>query len=82
MARFYLNLSTPDEYFEDDIGYDVNDPVDAHSAAVRLACRLETLLPFFLDRALDFRRWTVEVTNEKRQRVVTAIFPTNPRSIA
>src|SRR5215469_18934595 len=46
MARFYLNLSTPDEYFEDDVGYDVNDPVDAHSAAVRLACRLETLLPF------------------------------------
>jgi uncharacterized protein DUF6894 len=75
MARFYLNLSTPDGYFKDDVGYDVNDPVAAHSAAVRLAFRVETFVPFFLDRALDFRGWTVEVTNEKQQRVVTVMFP-------
>jgi hypothetical protein len=82
MARFYLHLSTPDEYFQDNIGYDVDDPVAAHSAAVRLAFRVEKLVPFFLDRALDFRRWTVEITNEKQEGVVTVIFPTNTRSIA
>jgi hypothetical protein len=82
MARFYLNLSTPNEYFKDNVGYDVNDTAAAHSAAVRLASRVETFVPFFLNRALDFRGWTVEVTDEKRRRVVTVMFPTNPRSIA
>jgi hypothetical protein len=61
MARFHLNLSSPDEYLQDNIGYDVNDPIAAHSAAVRLAFRVEMFVPFFLGRALDFRHWTVEV---------------------
>jgi hypothetical protein len=82
MARFYLHLSTPDEYFYDDIGYDVNDLAAAHSVAVRLAARVETFVPFFLDHALDFRHWTVEVTNERRQRVITVMFPSKPRTMA
>jgi hypothetical protein len=79
MARFYFHLSTPDERFHDNIGQDVNDLAAAHSIAVRLAGRVETFVPFFLDRALDFRRWTVEVTNERQQRVMTVMFPTKPR---
>jgi hypothetical protein len=79
MVRFYFHLSTPDEYFHDNIGYDVNDAVAAHSVAVRLAGRLETFVPFFQDRALDFRRWTVEVTNERQQRVITVMFPKKAR---
>jgi hypothetical protein len=79
MARFYFHLSTPDEYFHDDIGHDLNDLAAAHSVAIRLAGRVETFVPFFLDRALNFRRWTVEVTNESQQRVITVMFPTKPQ---
>lgn len=77
MARFYLHLSTPFEYFHDNIGYDVNDLAAAHSAAMRLANRVEMFVPFFLNRALDFRHWTVEVTDERRQRVITVMFPSD-----
>jgi hypothetical protein len=82
MRRFYLHLSTPDEYFQDNIGYDVDDLAAAHSAAVRFADRVETFVPFFLNRALDFRRWTVEVTDQSQQRVIIVMFPTKPRKIA
>jgi hypothetical protein len=77
MTRFYLHLSTPDEYFQDNIGYDVKDLAAAHSAAVHFADRVETFVHFFLSRALDFRRWTVEVTDESHQRVIIVMFPTN-----
>ena len=79
MARFYFHLSSPDEYFQDSIGHDVIDLAAAHSVAVRLAGRVETFVPFFLDHALDFRRWTVEVTNESHQRVITVMFATKRR---
>jgi hypothetical protein len=82
MARFYFHVSTPDEYFHDNVGYDVNDLAAAHSVAVRLAGRLETFVSFFLDRVLDFRRWTVEVTDETHQRVFTVMFPKKQRKKA
>jgi hypothetical protein len=58
MARFYFHLSAPGEYFADNVGYDVSDPGAAHYIAVRLAGRVMKFVPFFQNRALDFRHWT------------------------
>ena len=69
MARFYFHLSTPDEYFYDTVGRDLRDVVAAHSVAARFADRVMIFVPFFLNHAVDFRRWTVEVTNESDERV-------------
>jgi hypothetical protein len=76
MPRFYFHLSAPDEDFPDNIGSDVSDLADAHSRAVLLAKRV-TIFSRFADRAPDLRRWTVNVTDEKRRPVFTVIFPTN-----
>ncbi len=79
MAHFYFHLSAPDEYFADNIGYDVSDPAAAHSIAVRLAGRVMRFVPFFQNRALDFRHWTVKVTDEEQQPVLTVMFPARKR---
>ena len=76
MPRFYFHLSAPDEYFPDDVGSDVSDLADAHSRAVLLAKRV-TMFSRFADGAADLRRWTVNVTNERRRPVFTVIFPSN-----
>lgn len=76
MPRFYFDLSAPDEDFPDSIGSDVTDLADAHSRAVRLAKRV-TMFSCFADRAPDLRRWTVKVSDERRQPVFTVLFPTN-----
>ena len=76
MPRFYFHLSTPDEDFPDNIGNDVSDVAEAHSRAVVLANRV-TMFSRFADRAADLRRWTVNVTDERRRPVFTVIFPTN-----
>jgi hypothetical protein len=76
MPRFYFHLSAPDEDFPDNIGSDVSDLADAHSRAVLLAKRV-TMFWRFADRAPDLRRWTVNVTDERRRPVFTVIFPTN-----
>jgi hypothetical protein len=76
MPRFYFNLSAPDEHFPDNIGSDVSDLADAHSRAMLLAKRV-TMFSRFADRAPDLRRWTVNVTDERRRPVFTVIFPTN-----
>jgi hypothetical protein len=75
MAHFYFHLSAPDEYFLDNIGYDVSGPGAAYSAAVRLADRVTRFVPFFLNRKVDFRRWTVKVTDEEHQSVIIVMFP-------
>jgi hypothetical protein len=76
MPRFYFHLSAPDEEFPDNVGSDVSDLAGAHSRAVLLAKRV-TIFSRFADRALDLRRWTVKVTDERRRAVFTVIFPTN-----
>jgi hypothetical protein len=76
MPRFYFHLSAPNEDFPDNIGSDVSDLADAHSRAVLLAKRV-TMFLRFADRAADLRRWTVNVTDERRRPVFTVIFPTN-----
>jgi hypothetical protein len=55
MAHFYFHLSAPGEYFADNVGYDVSDPGAVHYIALRLADRVMRFVPFFQNRALDFR---------------------------
>ena len=74
MPRFYFHLSAPDQDFPDDIGSDVSDLAAAHSIAVRLMKRV-MMFSSFADCAPDLRRWTVKVTDEKRQPVFTVLFP-------
>ena len=76
MPRFYFHLSAPNEDFPDTVGTDVSDLAEAHSRAVLLAKRV-TMFSRFADRAADLRRWTVNVTNERRRPVFTVIFPSN-----
>ena len=79
MARFYFHLSAPDEYFHDNIGCDVGDLAAAHAVAIRFAGRVVRFVPFFLNHALDFRHWTVKVTDERQRPVMTVMFPTRKR---
>jgi hypothetical protein len=74
MPRFYFHLSAPDQDFPDNIGSDVSDLTTAHSIAVRLMKRV-MMFSSFADCAPDLRRWTVKVTDEKRQPVFTVLFP-------
>ena len=74
MPRFYFHLSAPDQDFPDDIGSDVSDLAAAHSIAVRLMKRV-MMFSSFADCAPDLLRWTVKVTDEKRQPVFTVLFP-------
>jgi hypothetical protein len=76
MPRFYFHLSSPGEDFPDNIGSDVRDVVDAHSRAVLLAKRM-TMVSRLADYAPDFRRWAVNVADERQRPVFTVIFPTN-----
>ena len=74
MPRFYFHLSAPDQCFRDNVGYDVADISAAHSRAVQLADRVMTF-GGFADREPDLRRWTVEITDDCQQSVITVIFP-------
>jgi hypothetical protein len=76
MPRFYFNLSAPNENFPDNVGSDVSDLAEAHSRAVLLTKRV-TMFSRFADRAADLRRWTVNVTDERRRPVFTVLFPSN-----
>jgi hypothetical protein len=76
MAHFYFHLSAPGEYFADNVGYDVIDPGAVHYIALRLADRVMRFVPFFQNRALDFRHWTVKVTDERQRPVMIVMFPT------
>ena len=79
MTHFYFHLSAPGEYFADNVGCDVNDPVAAHDIAIRLAGRVMKFVPFFQNRALDFRQWTVKVADERQRPVMTVMFPIRKR---
>jgi hypothetical protein len=80
LARFYFHLSTPDEYFHDRIGWDLSDLAAAHSAATHLAYRVMRFVPFFSNRTIDFRRWTVEVMDERQHCLAVVIFPPTPQN--
>jgi Domain of unknown function (DUF6894) len=74
MPRFYFHLSAPDQDFQDSIGHDVNDLSAAHSRAVQLADRV-MMFAAFANRAVEFRRWTVKVADDRQRPVMTVIFP-------
>jgi hypothetical protein len=74
VPRFYFHVSAPDQDFQDDVGSEVGDLAAVHSRAVLLADRVITS-SCFCDSPLDFRRWTVKVTDETQRPVITVIFP-------
>jgi hypothetical protein len=76
MPRYFFHLSAPDQVFGDPVGSDVADLAEAHSRAVRLAERVMTY-SVFAYRAYDFRRWTVKVTDQDQEPLMTVIFPSS-----
>ena len=76
MPRFYFHLCAPDQVFTDDIGSDLSDLSAAHARALILADRVMMIFGF-ADRISDFRRWTVDVTDEEQRSLITVKFPIN-----
>jgi Domain of unknown function (DUF6894) len=76
MPRFYFHLSAHDQNYQDKIGSDLSDLAAAHSRAVHLANRV-IMFSALADCAPDFRRWTVKITDERGQPVITVIFPSH-----
>ena len=74
MPRYYFHLSAPDQDFEDPIGNDLSDVRAAHSRAMLLADRV-MMFSGFADQAVDFRRWTVRVTDASQKLLMTVLFP-------
>jgi hypothetical protein len=76
VPRFFFHFKTPDDYFEDDIGSDLDDLAAVHSAAARLVSCVIRWTPL-ANSPPDFRHWIVTVTDERRQSVLSMIFPLN-----
>ncbi|HXX49859.1 MAG TPA: hypothetical protein VEI98_01040 [Xanthobacteraceae bacterium] len=76
MPHFYFHLSAPDEDFQDPIGADLSDICAAHSRAMLLADRV-MMFSGFAEQDLDFRRWTVRVTDAGQNLLMTVLFPTH-----
>ena len=76
MPRFYFHLSAPDQDFRDSVGCNVNDLATAHSRAVQLADRV-MMFSAFANCAVELRRWTVKITDDRQRPVMTVIFPTD-----
>ena len=73
MPRFYFHLSAAGEDFRDEIGCELVDLSATHFRAVKLADRV-IMLSAFSNCATDFRRWTVRVTDDSKNTVLTVIF--------
>jgi hypothetical protein len=73
MPRFYFHLCAPDQVFSDNMGSDLSDLSAAHARALLLADRVMMIFGF-ADRTSDFRRWTVDVTDEKQRSLITVNF--------
>jgi hypothetical protein len=73
MPHFYFHLSNSGEYIRDSVGSDVSDLAAAHCRALQLANRVIGF-SCLADRKPDWRRWTVRVTDQSQQPVVTLIF--------
>ena len=76
MPRFFFHLKTPDDFFADDIGNDLDDLAAVHSAATRLVSFVMKWTPL-ANSPPDFRHWVVKVTDQRRQSVLSMIFPHN-----
>jgi hypothetical protein len=75
MPRFYFHVCAAGQEFKDEVGSDASDLAAAHSRARLLADRV-MMYSVFADRAPDFRRWIVKVTDEEQQPVINVLFPT------
>ena len=73
---FTFTCAAPDQVFADNMGSDLSDLSAAHARALLLADRVMMFFEF-ADRASDFRRWTVDVTDEKQRSLITVRFPIN-----
>jgi hypothetical protein len=76
VPHFYFHLSGPDQDFRDPIGSDLSDILAAHSRAMLLADRV-MMFSGFADQDIDFRRWTVKVTDASQNLLITVLFPTH-----
>ena len=76
MPRFFFHFKTPDDYFEDDIGSDLDDLAAVHSVAARLVSCVIRWTPLG-NNPPDFRHWIVKVTDERQQPVLSMMFPLN-----
>jgi hypothetical protein len=75
MPRFFFHVSAAGQEFKDEVGSDASDLAAAHSRALLLADRV-MMYSVFADRAPDFRRWLVKVTDEADQPIMNVLFPT------
>jgi hypothetical protein len=71
MPRFYVHLSATDEDFRDEIGCELVDLSAAHFRDRVI------MLSAFSNYVTDFRRWTVRVTDDRKNAVLTVIFPSS-----
>lgn len=76
MPHFYFHLSGPDQDFQDPIGSDLSDIFATHSRAMLLADRV-MMFSGFADQDIDFRRWTVKVTDASQNLLMIVLFPTH-----
>ena len=74
MPKFFFHFATPADYFEDNIGSDLEDLAAVHSRAARLVFCVMRWSRLGASRP-DFRRWIVTVTDERRRPVMNMIFP-------
>ena len=74
MPRFHFNLSSSDQHVSDNIGYDLDDLIAAHSRALQIADRL-LMIAAFVDRRSKLTRWRVQVTDDTQRRVIDVIIP-------
>jgi hypothetical protein len=73
MATFYFHLATPDGRFQDDTGSDVADLAAAHFRAIKVARWMMTRSGLAEVEA-DWRRWSLEVTDDCHQPRLSVLF--------
>ena len=73
MPKFYFHLAAPDEFYTDKIGANVPDLTLAHRRAVMLANRV-LMVSALADHAPNWRKWRVNITDERNQPVMTVLF--------
>jgi hypothetical protein len=74
MPHFYCHLSASDEFFPDEIGWEVSNLATAHKRAVMFAESV-MMVSALSDHGADWRRWNVQIVDDKSQRVMTVMFP-------
>ena len=71
MPRFSFHFASNNHFLLDEIGKDLDSLYEAHAHALKMIRGIQSILP---DEE-DWLGWTVEVTDESGQRVLTVLFP-------